>query len=232
MQVIACQDFNFCSGRDAVNRKLWYNALRNYGCNCYPDNYDRVSPYSIPDRPLEQHMGKNGRYRNSDLKLDDLCREVNEAYTCLEQDVRDGTIVDGPFETLPRWGSVSCYRGTSFLFHWNGDKIVCGPADDPKYQSDPVSNRCPLVACEIEVKFAYAAVDFIMAAAGGPKEFREDNLSKYHAENLTDAEWDDMCVSNKGPVNRECCGEFPQRYPFNTNNKVCCGIDIEDLGTC
>jgi len=91
----------------------YYRALRDYGCNCYPEGDDTVSS-SDPNLVL-WNMGNNGAPVD---EVDAVCRNVWGKYHCYNYD--------------------GCEMGVDYTYHLDGfGNIICGPDSDPEYASDP-----------------------------------------------------------------------------------------------
>ena len=74
---------------------------------------------------------------------------------------------------------------------------------------------CANVACKVEGKFVLDIFNNFIA--GGSIDH-----SMHHAANF---DYDNTCVSsgkNNGPSDKQCCGDFPIRKPYNAAVKECC----------
>jgi len=82
---------------------------------------------------------------------------------------------------------------------------------------------CAAYACTVEGQFADNAFAFLLVTGGGI------NFDEFSHSNGFDAGHDAGCpvkVGAKGfSAQKECCGAYPQRYPFKTldGERACCG---------
>jgi len=188
-------------------------ALRNYGCNCWPSNFDGAPAKASSLNP-SWHMGKNGRPVSD---LDAACMKMRDQLTCLALDRQDGLYVD------PVSGSAHlqklCGRFTTFEFHQDGSgNIICGPASNPEYGANVSEDMCKLASCSIQREFSIEAAVLLGAS---PSSFPASNANEYGI--FMD---DNRCAKSgdgSGNVVTECCGDYPSRLPFNSLFKVCCG---------
>lgn len=131
----------------------YFRALRDYGCNCYPEGDDTVS--SFDSSITLWNMGNNG------VPVDDVdavCRNVWGKYHCYNYD--------------------GCKMGIDYTYHLSADGVItCGPSTDVDYASDPDSFMCELAACKIEKFLA----DELYPILGDPGTFRSDNSVNYNA---------------------------------------------------
>ena len=209
LQTLVCGvDLSNC----AYSAGKFYKALRNYGCNCYPDNF--IKPAYL-DSGTWSHMGANG---GSLDWIDRACLRVHDAYKCMMQDFNNGII--------QQTTDNGCYLGIGFVYHTdsNGD-IVCGPEDNVNYQNNQ-NNGCRLAACQIERNFAYAVRD----ALSNPVDFYQQNKNTMYNSNTDNS----VCVKSSNQVNRDqCCGEYPIRRPFFELTHDCClNGNIKPFGEC
>ena len=184
-------------------------ALRNYGCNCYPSNYDQQAKFS---NKTELHFGANGKPFLED-DLDQACSEAFKNYRCFSMDSQHGD-----------FGKVQhdvCRPGMQFEFHVNKNReIICGPADNPNYENGLKTNNheCKLRTCQIERRFSWSVLGIV---GTDPMAFQSQHVDKYHA-------WDEnMCVkgTNRGLMSYDkdaCCGKYPDRRAYATSFSMCC----------
>lgn len=192
--------------------RQFLNVLRNYGCNCYPDNQDQPRP-SNPSIN-EWHMGSNGTPIDS---LDQACLDLHESYRCVEMD-RAADL----FQDRTRDG---CYKGTGYKYHQdsNGD-IVCGPSRNPEYQNNAEVYACQKAICSLERKFAYQVADIL----ADPVSFRQLNSGNYDNR-------DNICFKRTGfgGARDACCGEYPERSLYQSSSQECCNNSYSALiGSC
>ena len=116
LRSLICHDWAQNNDGDCPHQeKHYYRALRNYGCNCYPESDDSIS--SFDQETVLWNFGNNG------LPLDDVdavCRNVWGKYHCYAYD--------------------GCHLGIDYEYHLyvndtNHANIVCGPQNDPNYRA-------------------------------------------------------------------------------------------------
>lgn len=153
---LACHDWDQAGNSEDCPFDVidYYRALRDYGCNCYPENFDE----EYQDSGVELwHMGHNGMPVD---EVDQVCHRAFHLYHCFEQD--------------------GCIKGDAFVYHMTteGD-LVCGPEDDANYASDPDGFFCEQSACLAEKKFAEEVYPLI----GNPQTFKDNNKDNYRLWN-------------------------------------------------
>lgn len=154
LRSLICHDWaQSNTGACPHNEKHYFRALRNYGCNCYPESDDSVSTFD--STTVLWNVGNNG------VPLDDVdavCRNVWGKYHCYAYD--------------------GCHLGIDYEYHItvNGS-LVCGPIGDPHYASDPDGFMCENAACQIEKYFA----EEMFPIMGDPVEFKDGNAGNYDA---------------------------------------------------
>merc|ERR1712127_1128015 len=185
----------------------YYRALRNYGCNCYPENSDSVNAFDPDD--ILWNLGNNG------VPIDDVdmaCRQAWGNFHCYYYD--------------------GCELGVTFTYFTNTEgEITCGPRDDPWYQSDPEGKFCEISACHIEKIFAESVYPMI----GSPMLFRYLNKDNYGAWEHSSTRHEDQCAHAPGASHHkhECCGAWPNRNSFDHDEEECCADGTtEPIGFC
>jgi len=197
-------------------------ALRNYGCNCWPENFDDV-PAKKNGVTESWHMGKNGKPIND---LDAACTKLRDSFTCITYDYMDG-LLDDP-NPISQHMQDGCNRFTIFDFYFDDDSnIICGKEDDIEYANDLPANRCKKASCEIQRQFAIEAAILLGAS---PSNFPSTNAADY---NINRDSVRCPKADSAGSVSAsQCCGDFPNRLPFNPMFKECCGSEAKDVGDC
>lgn len=125
-----------------------------------------------------------------------------------------------------------------YSYHLNSEnEIICGSENNPEYENNKW-HGCRKVACEIERNFSYKISNFLT----NPIEFYEKakTLNKYHVEPIGNTSKDNpknseilMRVQNDEEINgEECCGNYPDRFPFMKLTHQCCGGLVQSLGSC
>merc|ERR1712110_442032 len=206
-----------CTGytKREVNANI-YRALRNYGCNCFPEEADRVNHYISLGLPAKQTNNDvewhHGFYGPSVDELDQLCALTYRRFNCLEKAVGD---------TIPTSAhqGFDCFRGTTHAYHVDSNnEVICGGSWNPNYANDAASWQCEKVVCGIELAFANEAWRAFDPDQGGVhhSEFATVNSENYNMNAKG------MCNrSSAGTVDQQCCGEFPTRLSYNSN-VLCC----------
>jgi len=179
------------------------SAADNYGCWCDIENGLKVGA---------------GAPVNA---LDSACRDLHRNYDCMTLD--DPTC-------LPRELDAS-------IEEYNVPISALSPLKNPEDEcadhNDPISNPCAYKTCLVEAHFLRTAVTPVYAGDLDWINMWNDN-SKQHAP----AGWfnpvANQCLNNNPPTakDRECCGEHPSRFPYNTYRAQCCNGEISPLGSC
>lgn len=195
----------------------YYRALRNYGCNCYPGNYDKKN---IITDEMMWNFGGNGQPVD---ELDNACLKAFSNYRCFRYDLMENNfkkfnVVYGPYE--------KCHFGVPFEYHMgkNGG-IICGPDSNPGYRYNRAENACKLYACNIERDFANNAFAILQNAPG---DYARANIQNFNLG------IEGKCVK-KNNVNTSrdmCCGNYPNRFPYDSNKEDCCAGKVTSIGAC
>lgn len=208
----------------------FFRALRNYGRNCF----GRSEPTVFDDSKSWFH---HAHYGNPIDEIDRACFHVGRAYKCMFLDHESGNLQQG----ASKFGNITvdgCYQGMSYSYHLNANKeIICGSENNPEYENNKW-HGCRKVACEIERNFSLKASYFLQ----NPIEFYETakNFSKYHIEPVgKSTDKSDVAMAMGAPrglqnhnVSEECCGSFPERFPFMRLTHQCCDGLVKSLGSC
>lgn len=194
---LMCGQQNDCR----LSRQFFIDLLTNYGCNCYPTSHEAIS--AIDPNNSWLHMAYKGQPID---ELDQACLDVYNSYKCMFMDHEAGRI--------NQIGKYGCYKGMTFRWHFdtNGE-IQCGRPSNLNYYN--TEDDCRLAACQIEKNFVYKVQNFLNSQ-GGAENFYNNNQNNYgYCPN----------VKRNGKVRTErdsCCGEFPNRVPFNSLYRECC----------
>lgn len=193
------------------------DALRNYGCNCLPSNFDD-EPTTDGGLHDSWHMGKNGRPIS---EVDAACTRLRDAYTCIVIDT-DDSVMTHPDAASPD-NQDYCGRFTTYEYHIDNDKeVICGPESDPEYASGATEDVCRKAACDLERQFAAEVFNLIGA---DPDVFAANNAASYNIHSDPT-----LCINtNNGHGVSECCGDFPLRYPFIPFIKTCCEVGGQSI---
>merc|ERR1739848_287140 len=133
--------------------------------------------------------------------IDEMCKVLHDGYECAMRDAEDEGTTCVPWEVE----YVSAIGGPGI-----------GIAEECS-QNNPDSN-CAARACTIEGAFIANLLDAFVSGNG------IDNSLKH--ENGFDQAT--ICATKKnggGPTNKQCCGNYPDRFPFKTQggDRKCCG---------
>ena len=194
---LACYDYAQTSSRNCpYNQMRYYKALRNYGCNCYPENFDTVN---LNTGSVLWVLGQNG-HGVDDVDL--ACQNAYHRYHCFEMD--------------------GCFQGTAYQYFIDGNgNLQCGTENDKDYQSDPEGFKCQLASCRVERTLAETLYPLI----GWPDTFRVINRGNYHAwqnEQLCVSKIHSDREAGGPNRKTKCCGEYPRRRSYNPNKYECC----------
>lgn len=210
--------------------QLVAQAIRDYGCNCFPENKWINNVFGKEWRHVMP--GVNGEPIDA---LDEACTVFAKRAKCLNIDFNS-------LDRLEDWPGSNggnprhtCDYIQWYTTHDSGSGLTCGPASNPNY-IDAESwwyndqnigyhnmNQCRNAICEMEMEFAYAVADMLK----DPVAFKLENLSNYKA-------WDKgMCeLKNHGMNFDSCCGEKNVRSPFDSSKRQCCDGEVVGYGSC
>ena len=145
------------------NKFDFYNALRNYGCNCL----SREEPSILDPTEMWTHMSHNGPPLD---EVDSACMKVHKAYQCMFMDADDKVLKQGQTYTVTGEAIDGCFEGMQFTYHTDSNNdIVCGPETNPNYANNQW-NGCRQAACQIEREFAYSVIHHLQ----DPVLFKQD----------------------------------------------------------
>ena len=166
------------------------------------------------------HFGGNGQPVD---ELDSLCLQSFQNYRCFQKDMMNNNFKKYPMALGPH---EKCHFGMPFEYHQgkNG-ALICGPESNPGYRYDRPGNICKLYSCIIERDFAEQAFRILGRTPG---DFRKANTKNYSKG------VNGQCrKKGNGIVSRDsCCGNYPKRFPYDPNSKVCCAGDVKEIGGC
>lgn len=200
-------------GKCPVLNKHVRSMLRNYACNCFPENYDAEPQTTNSKAKPSWHMGANGKPVD---EIDAACRRLRDRYTCITFDV-ENEVLAHPDPSSPD-NQDYCGRLTTYEYHIDADKeIICGPETNPEYAANNPEDECRKAVCNIERQFA----DEVFTHIGdNAQQYEIDNADMYSLFNDNS-----QCVSgNNGHAVSECCGSYPLRVPFIPFIKTCCDM--------
>jgi len=144
----------------------------------------------------------HGRGKGSPIDVvDEQCKVLHDGYECAMRDAEDEGTTCVPWEVHYESG----LGGSQLLVNEQCAK------DNP-------GNNCAIRACIIEGTFVAALLDIFVSGGIIEQNHRHRNGFDPAVE----------CIVKKsggGPVNKQCCGEYPDRFPFKTvgGDRKCCG---------
>jgi len=159
-------------------------------------------------------------------RLDENCKKLHLGYDCVKMDAKnEGTTCDtseDEYFVMPVFNTASI----DFLCQTFTERTY-GHLSQPKL-------NCAVRLCSVESRFiAEIITDFMN---GGSLDF-----SKIHDTYGGPFNFDSECFVPPGTTDRQCCGLYPFRFPFNTLSQECCakttpaGVDsfkIVPFGSC
>ena len=193
-----------------VTTNIWLS-LRNYGCNCFPTEADQANRYPAEENFDEWNYAFFGKPVD---ELDALCALNYRRFNCFDAAIGD---------TIPRENAHAgrdCYRNIVHVYHVdaNTEELLCGGTWNPSYANGGDEKACQREACKIELEFANEAWRFFDPSQGGVShhEFKSFHAANYNLNSQG------LCQRNAlGPVDQQCCGEFPNRISYNANSMCC-----------
>lgn len=148
------------------------------------------------------HVG-HGKVQN---ELDENCRKTHLGYDCIR---KDAAAVGSTCET-----DTDEYRVVT-AFTTSGVDYLCQAVNMAFYAHLPVEKRhCAVRLCKVESRFlSWFLTNF----------FRIRFDAQYiHDTYSGQFDFDSECVQVPGDVEKECCGLYPLRFPYNTDHQECC----------
>ena len=153
--------------------------LRNYGCNCYSENFDN-SPVKANTDQKSWHMGSNGHGLD---EVDNQCQRLHDSYRCIAIDTEQELLED-PKKKYNTNREDNCGIYVKFPYYINDkakdikDLIKCNSPRNPDWSVRTADSiKCWQAACFIEREFAYNVYEIIGAK---PEEFFNDNILNYN----------------------------------------------------
>ena len=135
--------------------------------------------------------------------IDELCKILHDGYECAMRDAEDEGTTCIPWEVQYDAG------------------IGGSPLDlEGQCRQDNPGNNCAIRACVIEGTFIANLLDVFVSGGKIEPSHRHNNGFGFNPET--------ECIVKKnggGPANKECCGQYPERFPFKTvgGDRKCCG---------
>lgn len=192
------------------------NTLAEYGCWCFFDD-------QIP-------LIGNGKGLPRDF-IDTECRDMHRAYECAYLEIQGCE----PWKVSPMTHGSQSFNQPGV----DGDiKKACEVANQflPLLNNGIALRACAIAACAAETKFLQNVNTYLLTEDanyaelthvgknqpnGQPGQFNHDRQCVAECPK-------GECYSDKDP--RQCCGEFPERYPFKVHeddvlHQKCCGKD-------
>lgn len=195
--------------------------LRNYGCNCFPSNFDDIPVKS--GAQLSWHMGNNGKPLD---EIDYHCKKLHDAYKCIQMDADDGKLEDPkPSGTNPM---DKCSKYVFIDVYFDKDNLIlyCGKKNNLNYENTLPQDLCRLRACQIEMHFAKQV---FMLIGNDPRIYEDNHPGMYNIFDDTN-----VCKLGKGFRTHDCCGFYPERYPYHEGILTCCenSNELHLVGEC
>jgi hypothetical protein len=141
--------------------------------------------------------------------VDSYCKTLQQGYECFEMD--DGNTCMDPWD-VP-------YVAVDLTSIVNDDYESACNAQNGR-------NNCAKRACIIESRFSDMILKYYAAGGGFDALLMHDNNA-----------WDvhSSCpikvIGNAGAIHKECCGDYPERFPFKqTGDRGCCQGVTFDTG--
>lgn len=139
--------------------------------------------------------------------LDENCKKLHLGYDCVKMDARDeGTTCDttqDEYYVIPS-------------FNVNTIDFLCQALSDALYgHLSQAKQNCAVRLCSVESRFMSWIITEFMN--GGTFEF-----SKIHDTYGGNFNYASECVVSQGVTDRQCCGLYPFRFPYNTLTQECC----------
>jgi len=145
----------------------------------------------------------HGRGKASPIDVvDEMCKILHDGYECAMRDAEDEGTTCIPWEV--QYDAALGGNDEDDMF------VQCTAANS--------GNNCAIRACTIEGTFVANLLDVFVS--GG-----QINPANQHENGFDPAV---ECITKKnggGPTNKECCGQYPSRFPFKTQggDRKCCG---------
>lgn len=131
--------------------------------------------------------------------VDDACQALNLCYRCVAMD-------------LLSEGRNDCNPGTE---DYNapvrkdpgveGMMIAC--------QEENAGDNCKIYTCTCEAQFIATLVEFFFTNAGFDPSYKH-SLGQFDPVS--------GCPTSPGNTDKECCGHYPQRFPYSIDTRNCC----------
>jgi len=133
--------------------------------------------------------------------IDETCKTLHDGYECAMRDAEDEGTTCVPWEV----SYVSAVGGT-------GQSVV------EECASVNAGNNCAARACTIEGTFVANLLELFVGGAS-------INNDHKHSNGFDVATGCPVKKSGGGPSNKQCCGNYPDRFPFKTvgGDRKCCG---------
>jgi len=212
-------------------------ALRNYGCNCFPSNFD-FDKRSLCKKwnCMQWTMGKNGKPID---KIDRECAHLRDRIKCLELDAEQGGIEHpaGPDAILVE---ERCSRWTTFPYFFSNGELFCGTAENPNYENGVEMNEeCEFAMCQMVKLFVMNSWKHMVIGewmSGGARSTDFVKVSKLLYNINQDPDYCDRGIASRSDLDissTECCGEHPFRRSYRPIVKDCCPTgEVANFGEC
>jgi len=133
--------------------------------------------------------------------IDEICKILHDGYECAMRDAEAEGDTCVPWEV--NYASAVGGGGLSIA---------------EECQSLNAGNNCAIRACTVEGTFVANIVGAFIGGAQINQSYKQSNGFDFA----------NVCVTKKnggGPANKECCGNYPERFPYKTvgGDRKCCG---------
>jgi len=218
-----CQGYtNPKNGKIIPYNNILTQAIRNYGCNCFPNNKKVSNPFNGNPTWIPAANGEPVD------ELDAHCKIMSKRYVCMKLDFLEKDL----HHANPDRAVCDYFQGYNFVHDSDTGEIICGTAKNPNYANDNNGkmpegiynmNQCRRARCEMDLELALAVAPLLE----DPMAFKSENSG-----NSDIADDDSKCYfSGSGNGADECCG-FPEaRSPFSSYTKRCCDNTIVPIGS-
>jgi len=135
-------------------------------------------------------------------RIDGLCKNLHHGYECIKMDAEDEN--DSGCDPF----TMTVYAAWGVNLPQAKQESLCQFLND---------TPCGVRTCMVEVRFFS---EMAMLAIDPTHTF---SLAPTHIEAGGDFDWVSQCTITPGQHEKECCGLYPYRAPFNASNgKSCC----------
>jgi len=133
--------------------------------------------------------------------IDEMCKVLHDGYECAMRDAEDEGTTCVPWEVA----YTSAVGGSGLSIAEECAQVNSG-------------SNCAARACTVEGSFVANLLDVFVSGGGIDQTMKHSNGFDQPTN----------CATKKnggGPTNKQCCGNYPDRFPFKTvgGDRKCCG---------